>query len=185
MASSWSSRSPPMAPSTTTATPPAPTAISTASSVSDASLSAGWRSTLLPEAANRATSGGSIESRSPTRTSGVRPTRSSEAAPPSAAMTRSASSSHVTSDASSSPDATTTTFIGPSCSMRCVDSETTNGATGRRAPGRAAARAASTSFAGMTRIRFEGLRTHRRPHSQRCGAPLSFPGCPIRLARAL
>ena len=43
-----------------------------------------------------------------------------------------------------------------------------------RLRGRAAARAASTSFAGMTRIRFEGLRTHRRPHSQRCRAPLSF-----------
>ena len=42
--------------------------------------------------------------------------------------------------------------------------------------GRAAARAASTSFAGMTRIRFEGLRSHRRPHSQRCRAPLSSLG---------
>jgi prolyl-tRNA editing enzyme YbaK/EbsC (Cys-tRNA(Pro) deacylase) len=34
----------------------------------------------------------------------------------------------------------------------------------------------STSFAGMTRIRFEGLRPPRRPHSQRSRAPLSSLG---------
>ncbi len=106
--------------------------------MSDASLSVGCRSTFTPASTRRSTRDGSVESRSPMSRSGWRPSRSSDAAPPSAAMTRSAPSSHAASAGSRSPDATTATFIVPP-----FVPETTNGTPFLFSDGRGARRGSS------------------------------------------
>ena len=140
LASSWSSRAPPIAPSSTTsvaprvsAPPPRRARCRTPPCRPDGDRCACRRLPGARRAAGR-------PSRDPRRARPASfPSRSSDPAPPSAAITSSASSSQAASDAPSSPDATTTTFIGfPVCSVASSVRKRRTARPEVRLPGRAA-----------------------------------------------
>src|SRR5450759_4158754 len=110
LASAWSSRGPPNAPSTVIRVAPRAIASRSASSASDSSLSVRARRIGIPSVSATARSAGASESRSPTRTSGRRPSARTLARPPSAATTSTTSASQPGQAASSAACAGTSPF---------------------------------------------------------------------------